>query len=347
MLFARFAIAKSHLILKWRLTGPWNTAPERILFAMSEASASEVFELSVVRVVTTSCSEFGVRCPVLTYEVFQSREPAKMLETGKAFYVATNNMRRPQNPVWYSAAPLGHNSISKLMKMAGIRAGIPRNLTNHVVRKTSITTLVQAGMPYGMIAQHSGHCTVDSIKHYATASVGQQKVMSSILSHQPGTSDKVDSVVALPCARPAIAAAAGSSRDLVPLNMPASVNPPPPCPIESAENPLNQLFPESAAESSEVNLTQLSATQPYSHGKALIPLPMSQNHPFSSVAEDADPLGLEDMEHLSLSQVPRNEGKFLSVSGKKEVGNVLKGMFSPNAYVKDNTFNFTINFNSN
>lgn len=70
------------------------------------------------------------------------------------------------------------------MKKAGKRAGIERNLTNHVVRKSSITTLVHAGVPYEIVAQHSGHKTTDSIKHYASASVKQQKVMSAILSHK-------------------------------------------------------------------------------------------------------------------------------------------------------------------
>lgn len=126
----------------------------------------------------------GVRCPVKTYEVYQSHKPVKMLITGKPFYLAVNNMRKAHNPIWYSAAPLGHNSIQRLMKLAGLRAGIARNLTNHVVRKTSITALVQAAVPYGMVAQHSGHRSVDSIKHYAVASMGQQKSMSAILSHQ-------------------------------------------------------------------------------------------------------------------------------------------------------------------
>lgn len=126
----------------------------------------------------------GDRCPVRIYEMYNSRKPLAMLEEGKPFYCAINHMRREDAQIWFSQAPLGHNSISVLLKQAGKRAGIERNLTNHAVRKTSITTLVHAGVPYGMIAQHSGHKTVDSIKHYATASVKQQKIMSAILSHK-------------------------------------------------------------------------------------------------------------------------------------------------------------------
>lgn len=124
------------------------------------------------------------RCPVYIYNVYNSRKPKHMLADGKPYYLAINHMRKPNADIWFSSAPLGHNSITKLMKTAGVRAGIQRNLTNHIVRKTSITTLVQAGVPFSMIAQHSGHKNVDSIRHYAVASVGQQKVMSSILAHK-------------------------------------------------------------------------------------------------------------------------------------------------------------------
>lgn len=126
----------------------------------------------------------GPRCPVLIYNAYNERKPKHMLEHGKPFYLAINHMRKPSSDVWFSAAPLGHNSITKIMKSAGLRAGIPRNLTNHVVRKTSITTLVHAGVPHNIIAQHSGHKSVDSIRHYAVASVGQQKAMSAILARK-------------------------------------------------------------------------------------------------------------------------------------------------------------------
>lgn len=43
-----------HLMLKFRVTGPWKTAPERIFLAISEASASEVWDLAMVIVVTFS-----------------------------------------------------------------------------------------------------------------------------------------------------------------------------------------------------------------------------------------------------------------------------------------------------
>lgn len=125
------------------------------------------------------------RSPVRIYDAYNMRKPLKMLETGKPFYLAVNHMRRTDSPIWFACAPLGHNSIGSLMKTIGIRANIGRNLTNHVVRKTAITSLVHAGLPYGLIAQHSGHKNVDSIKHYATASLPQQKLMLAILSHKP------------------------------------------------------------------------------------------------------------------------------------------------------------------
>lgn len=126
----------------------------------------------------------GRRCPVNIYQAYTSRKPIQMKEEGRPFYVAINHMRRENSPIWFSSAPLGHNSITQIMKNAGKRAGIGRSLTNHVVRKTSITCLVQAGVPHNIVAQHSGHKSVESIKHYAVASLQQQKVMSAILAHK-------------------------------------------------------------------------------------------------------------------------------------------------------------------
>lgn len=126
----------------------------------------------------------GPRCPVYIYEAYNAKKPQKMLQEGKPFYLAVNHMRKANSPTWFSAAPLGHNSISGIMKAAGHRAGIKRKITNHVVRKTSITSLVHAGVPHNIIAQHSGHKVPDLIRHYATASVGQQKLMSAILTHR-------------------------------------------------------------------------------------------------------------------------------------------------------------------
>lgn len=49
-------------------------------------------------------------------------------------------------------AALGHNSITGLMKAAGIRAWISCNLMNYFVHKTTITSLVYAGVPHNIIA---------------------------------------------------------------------------------------------------------------------------------------------------------------------------------------------------
>jgi len=54
--------------------------------------------------------------------------------------------------------------------------------TNHSVRKTTVTALVDDNMPDTRIMQLSGHKNVQSNNSYSTASINQQKEMSNILS---------------------------------------------------------------------------------------------------------------------------------------------------------------------
>lgn len=83
-------------------------------------------------------------------------------------------------------APLGKNEIGKLMKAAPQSAGLEGNITNHFVRKTSISRLMDAEVPVNYEAQISGHKAV-SIEHQREMSLilsrsGEQSMQSSTTS---------------------------------------------------------------------------------------------------------------------------------------------------------------------
>ena len=79
-------------------------------------------------------------------------------------------------------APLGKNEICKLMKTAAQSAGLQGNFTNHTVRKTCISRLMDAEVSLNYVAQLSGHRNLRSLDSYKAASADHQRKMSLILS---------------------------------------------------------------------------------------------------------------------------------------------------------------------
>lgn len=125
------------------------------------------------------------RCPVYLYNEYCKHRPLEMFDDDSPFYLAVNNtMKDPENPrSWYKRAALGANSLGNFMKSMASKAGIVGNFTNHSVRKTLCTNLLQAGVSPTLIQQVSGHKNVASISQYAAASKAQVKKMNEILNN--------------------------------------------------------------------------------------------------------------------------------------------------------------------
>lgn len=68
------------------------------------------------------------------------------------------------------------------MKAAARGAGLQGNITNHSVRKTSISRLMDAEVPANYVAQLSGHKNLKSLDSYKVASIEHRRKMSYILS---------------------------------------------------------------------------------------------------------------------------------------------------------------------
>lgn len=122
------------------------------------------------------------RCPVMFYKEFIRRRPDEMKTPDSPFYLAINHKRKPDNPIWYCKSPLGKNEIGKFLVKAAQHAGIQGNISNHSVRKTCISRLMEADVPANFVAQLSGHKNLKSLDSYKTASVVHQQRMSHILS---------------------------------------------------------------------------------------------------------------------------------------------------------------------
>ena len=125
------------------------------------------------------------RCPVSFYKNFRSHRPTEMNAPESPFYLAVGHNRRSNEEVWYMNAPLGKNEIGKFLSTAAKNAGLHREgkkETNHSVRKTCISRLLDAHVPENFVAQLSGHKSRESLQSYKSASAKHQKRISLTLS---------------------------------------------------------------------------------------------------------------------------------------------------------------------
>ena len=117
------------------------------------------------------------RCPVRLFKKFKSHRPSEMSKVDSPLFLAIKYKRAPDDNTWYMKCPLGKNQIGKFLSTAAKNVGIPQvsgaKVTNHSVRKTSISRLLDANMPENFVAQHSshlgGHKSTESLQSYKSA----------------------------------------------------------------------------------------------------------------------------------------------------------------------------------
>ena len=126
------------------------------------------------------------RCPVKYYKKVKSHRPAEMNEPAAPFYLAVRHNRSYSDDVSYMKSPLGKNEIGSFYPQRQ-RELVSRKVTNHLVRKTCISRLLDADVPENFVAQLSGHKGKDSLQSYKSASSTHQRRMSLTLSRAHST----------------------------------------------------------------------------------------------------------------------------------------------------------------
>ena len=85
--------------------------------------------------------------------------------------------------VWYSAKPVGKNTLAQMMPRISEKSGLSKRYTCHSVRASSITTLYQAGISVDKIIAITRHKNTSSLKSYVSGmSTKQKQECSSILA---------------------------------------------------------------------------------------------------------------------------------------------------------------------
>ena len=95
------------------------------------------------------------RCPVKLYKSFAAHRPVEMKQPDSPFFLAINRRRREDSDIWYTKGALGKNEIGKFLVKAAKLANLPGNISNHSVRKTCISRLMDANVPENYVAQQN------------------------------------------------------------------------------------------------------------------------------------------------------------------------------------------------
>ena len=125
------------------------------------------------------------RCAIKHYKKYASSRSTKMCQPDSPFYLTVRPTPgiKDDKVVWYKDIAMGEKLLQNIVKDLCKGANIIGKFTNHSVRKTMCTNLMQAGVPPTMIMQLSGHKNVQSINNYAKASKDQQQAMCNILQN--------------------------------------------------------------------------------------------------------------------------------------------------------------------
>ena len=122
------------------------------------------------------------QCPVRYFKIFESHRPAKAKTPTSPFFLAINHNAWRTKSTWYQQKP-NRPILAKAAKKADLQA-CGRKLSNHSVRKSSISRLLDAGIPENVVTQLSGHKNLQSLTSYNSASFAHQRQMSDTLRQQ-------------------------------------------------------------------------------------------------------------------------------------------------------------------
>ena len=74
------------------------------------------------------------------------------------FFLAIDHRRKPQDHIWFLNMPMGERKIGQFLSQASKNAEISKSsrITNHLVHKPCIKTLLDSGVSHNTVAQLSG-----------------------------------------------------------------------------------------------------------------------------------------------------------------------------------------------
>lgn len=123
------------------------------------------------------------RCIVRHFKQFSNLRPLK--DTTGAFFLQPNtNWSSCGGNKWFNNSPLGHNTLSMMIKSLMEAAGFDGTFSNHSGRRTAVTRIMSATGDKELAKKVTGHRS-DSILSYNDIPNKKLKMVSDILSNIP------------------------------------------------------------------------------------------------------------------------------------------------------------------
>ncbi len=120
------------------------------------------------------------RSHVRLYEKYLSVRP----KTTDVFYIRS---LKKYSTVWYSAVPVGNNTLRGFMKRLCATSGVEGHKTNHSCRATCTTRLYESGFDDHSIMRRTGHRSSDGLKPYKRMGETHNITTSAEIENRPGS----------------------------------------------------------------------------------------------------------------------------------------------------------------
>ena len=133
--------------------------------------------------------KIGDKCLVQLLDLYLSKRPSFEAEKSDcdAFYLRPLDKfdaSDPDCPWFYYARAIGHNLLKGMLKAMCREGGIPfPDRSNHSLRATGATRMLDAGVPEKVIMDRTGHHLLDGLKPYARVTDFQQQQVSAVMTH--------------------------------------------------------------------------------------------------------------------------------------------------------------------
>ena len=128
-------------------------------------------------------ADMGVRCHVHLLRLYLSKLPSIAFERDIFYWKPRKEVPLTPDEPWFTANVLDHNSLDRCLKTMFADAGIDStNKSNHSLRATAISRMMDKQIPSKVIMERSGHLSKDGLLPYERTTSIQQQLSSKALS---------------------------------------------------------------------------------------------------------------------------------------------------------------------
>ncbi len=125
----------------------------------------------------------GYKCFVALFDLYLSKRPDFPADSvdSDVFYLRPVD-RCVEGKPWFFTRAMGHNTLKSMLKNMFKEAQIHADkITNHSLRATATTRMIDAGIPEKVIMDRTGHHSLDGLKPYCRTTDRQQQLVSSVI----------------------------------------------------------------------------------------------------------------------------------------------------------------------